>query len=360
MKNSKLFEAITQIRDSYLLEALPRKNRFYRLPGKRAHHMKLRYPAVAAAAFVLIFLGIGITHPAFAQNIPILNKIVSFLQPQQTPPVVPDATEDNTPEETQPTDSQSPIKREDTDTQTESQTSVTPATEQNTQTSTTQAAEQNVQTEISSIAIDPDSQSIAVTIRIPDSGTNTPPHYWIDHMSTFRTDTQPYAHGILLSMYGFYTEDAAWKKPQIYEGYASPDSKGNALPDVMVSAEVSHMPAKTFTADVEKTTLPIRLTSYGISFQPTDDWRTTGHFYTVTATAKDGTQYRICMLPLLDDRKASEKRKHPLPETDADLEELGDGIYSGAETDHCGGQYIFNSVIDPEQIESIELTPLYP
>ena len=108
----------------------------------------------------------------------------------------------------------------------------------------TQAMKQNAQTEISSIAIDPDSQSIAVTIHIPDSGTNTQPHYWIDHMSTFRIDTQPYSHGMLLSMYGFYTEDAAWKQPQIYEGYASPDNKGNALPDVMVSANVSHMPAK--------------------------------------------------------------------------------------------------------------------
>lgn len=349
MKNSKLFEAITQIRDSYLLEALPRKKRFYRFPGEHAHRLKLRYPAAVAAAFVLLLLGIGITHPAFAQNIPLLNKIVSFLRPQQTPPVVPDVTQDNAPEETQQTDSRLPSRPETTNTQTKSPTSVT------------QIPEQNTQTEISSIAIDPDSQSIAVTIRIPDSGTNAqPPHYWIDHMSTFRTDTQPYAHGMLLSMYGFYTKDAAWKQPRIYEGFASPDSKGNSLPDVIISAKVSHMPAKTFTAAVEKTALPIRLTSYGISFQPTGDWRTTGHFYTVTATAKDGTQYRICMLPLLDDRKPSEKRKHPLPETDADLEELGDGIYSGTETDHCGGQYIFNSVIDPEQIESIELTPLYP
>ena len=348
MKNSKLFEAITQIRDSYLLEALPRKKRFYHLPKKPTHRLKLRYFAATAAAFVLLLLGIGITHPAFAQNIPLLNKIVSFLRPQQTTPVLPDATQKNSQEETQQTDSRLPSRPETINTQTKSPTSVT------------QIPEQNTQTEISSIAIDPKSQSIAVTIRIPDSSTNVQPHYWIDHMSTFRTDTQLYAHGMLLSMYGFYTEDAAWKHPQIYEGFASPDNKGNALPDVMVSAKVSHMPAKTFTAAVEKTTLPIRLTSYGISFQPTGDWRTTGHFYTVTATAKDGTQYRICMLPLLDDRKSSEKRKHPLPKMDSDLEELGDGIYSGTETNYDGGQYIFNSTIDPEQIEKIELTPLYP
>ena len=59
-------------------------------------------------------------------------------------------------------------------------------------------------------------------------------------------------------------------------------------------------------------------------------------------------------LPLTDDRKGTEKKKHPFMD-DTDLEELGDGYASASEMKYCGARYIFNQKIDITQIEQIEI-----
>ena len=59
-------------------------------------------------------------------------------------------------------------------------------------------------------------------------------------------------------------------------------------------------------------------------------------------------------LPLTDDRKGTEKKKHPFMDG-TDLEELGDGYASASEMKYCGARYIFNQKIDITQIEQIEI-----
>ena len=55
-----------------------------------------------------------------------------------------------------------------------------------------------------------------------------------------------------------------------------------------------------------------------------------------------------------DDRKGTEKKKHPFMDG-TDLEELGDGYASASEMKYCGARYIFNQKIDITQIEQIEI-----
>lgn len=89
MKNEKLFEAVTEIRDSYILGAKPQKRAFYRIPGTVNRRKILRNLAASAAIFLLLLFGIGVADPAWAKNIPIFGKIVGFLRndmPENTIP----------------------------------------------------------------------------------------------------------------------------------------------------------------------------------------------------------------------------------------------------------------------------------
>ena len=116
------------------------------------------------------------------------------------------------------------------------------------------------------------------------------------------------------------------------------------------------MKEKMLKADVKKTkkTIPVEITPYTVRICPVNDWREKGCFYHVVATTKDGKQYSIGELPLTDDRKGTEKKKHPFMDG-TDLEELGDGYASASEMKYCGARYIFNQKIDITQIEQIEI-----
>ena len=65
-------------------------------------------------------------------------------------------------------------------------------------------------------------------------------------------------------------------------------------------------------------------------------------FYHVVATTKDGKQYSIGELPLTDDRKGTEKKKHPFMDG-TDLEELGDGYASDKWNEILWGSLYFQS-----------------
>ena len=291
MKNTKLFEAITKIKEHDILESQPQKAACYRVP-KPHNRLLLRY-ACAAAVFAVILFGIGMAN-----------------------------------EHTAPTES--------------------PDTADHSQ------------IVISGIKIAPRSKTMAFDLWIPEARSGDSDHYWLGDMTIAKRETSEIEDGTSLQCYGFYTDDTAWSDPKLYNGFQSPTNAREPLDPVRVEGEVTQLPELEFHAAVAHTdlTLPVQLTPYSLTIQPTTDWRNAGDFYYVTATATDGTTYYLCSLPLLDDRKASEKKAHPLPTPYEDLDVLGDGFPSASETKHGGVQYIFNETIDPDTIEKIEIRQL--
>ena len=184
-------------------------------------------------------------------------------------------------------------------------------------------------------------------------GTN----YWLGGLdTTSKVDVIDTGDGIQINVCGFYSDDTAWKNPKVYKGFQSPDNSNTPLKNVLVKGKVVPMKEKMLKADVKKTkkTIPVEITPYTVSICPVNDWREKGCFYHVVATTKDGKQYSIGELPLTDDRKGTEKKKHPFMDG-TDLEELGDGYASASEMKYCGARYIFNQKIDITQIEQIEI-----
>ena len=73
MKNHKLYEAITEIKDDYILESKPEKNTFYQMPGSAKGMRILKRAVAVAAVFAVLLLGIGMANPTWAQKITILG-----------------------------------------------------------------------------------------------------------------------------------------------------------------------------------------------------------------------------------------------------------------------------------------------
>ena len=76
MKNHKLYKAITEIKDDYILESKPQKNTFYQMPGFSKRTQVLKRAVAVAAVFAVLLLGIGMANPTWAQKVPLLGKIV--------------------------------------------------------------------------------------------------------------------------------------------------------------------------------------------------------------------------------------------------------------------------------------------
>lgn len=115
MKNAKLFEAVTGIRDSYILEAKPQKHAFYRIPGAADRKKILCNLAASAAIFLILLFGIGLADPAWAKNIPVLEKIVGFLRNEMPENIIP-ATENT---ETENTETENNMQEESSQEQTD-------------------------------------------------------------------------------------------------------------------------------------------------------------------------------------------------------------------------------------------------
>lgn len=224
-------------------------------------------------------------------------------------------------------------------------------------TSTENYAQKEQNITISSIQISHDAKAMYVKILLPNVKSSEGKNYWLGGLDIYSMETNDTDDGLELNMYGFYSDDTAWKEPKIYTGFQSPDNSNAPLENVIVNGEVTTMEERTIEAAVEGTqkTIPIEITPYTVSICPTESWREDGCFYNVIATTKDNTQYSMGYLPITDDRTASEKKEKPLTDT-TDLEMLGDGFPSAIEADNCGVRYVFNQKVDINQIEKIELT----
>ena len=354
MKNHKLYKAITEIKDDYILESKPQKNTFYQMPGFSKRTQVLKRAVAVAAVFAVLLLGIGMANPTWAQKVPLLGKIVQYFRNDipENPPVSDTPTED-----TESVVTPAPDSEKTSQSTSENKSQKTDSTEnENTETGT------NTQIVISSIKIDFVSKTIIVDLLIPESESANSTNYWIEHTTTMKSRTLETEDGLSIRQYGFYTDDAAWKNPKLYRGFQSPTNTSQPLENVKTEGEVTQIDEKDFEANIEGSdiSLPVQLTPYGVTIRPDADWREGGHFYYVIATDTDGRQYYMCNLPSVDDRKPSEKKAHPLPAPYADMDTLGDNLSAACELDHCGIQYIFNETIDLNTIQEIEVKSLYP
>ena len=80
MKNHKLYKAITEIKDDYILESKPQKNTFYQMPGSSKRTQILKRAVAVAAVFAVLLLGIGMANPTWAQKYRSLEKSYNTLE----------------------------------------------------------------------------------------------------------------------------------------------------------------------------------------------------------------------------------------------------------------------------------------
>ena len=207
MKNHKLYKAITEIKDDYILESKPQKNTFYQMPGSSKRTQILKRAVAVAAVFAVLLLGIGMANPTWAQKVPLLGKIVQYFRNDvpENPPVSDTSTED-----TESVVTPAPDSEKTSQSTSENKSQKTDSTEnENTETGT------NTQIVISSIKIDSVSKTIIVDLLIPESESANSTNYWIEHMTTMKSRTLETEDGLSIRQYGFYTDDAAWKNPKL-------------------------------------------------------------------------------------------------------------------------------------------------
>lgn len=209
---------------------------------------------------------------------------------------------------------------------------------------------------ISSIQIEPKSKTMYAQLVIPKSDASNGNNYSIGGLDAMDIKTTDTSEGLVIQLYGFYTDDEAWNDPKVYKGFQSPDHSIEPLENVTVDNSVTQIGGAEYQAAVDNgtTSVPVKLTPYTVSICPADDWREEKNFYHVIATDINGNRYYMCSLPITDDRKPSEKKENPLSDT-TDLNALGNGFSSAVETEHYGIRYAFNEEIEVTNIEKIEI-----
>ena len=243
MKNHKLYKAITEIKDDYILESKPQKNTFYQMPGSSKRTQILKRAVAVAAVFAVLLLGIGMANPTWAQKVPLLGKIVQYFRNDvpENPPVSDTSTED-----TESVVTPAPDSEKTSQSTSENKSQKTDSTEnENTETGT------NTQIVISSIKIDSVSKTIIVDLLIPESESANSTNYWIEHMTTMKSRTLETEDGLSIRQYGFYTDDAAWKNPKLYRDFQSPTNTSQPLDNVKTEGEVMQIDEKDFEANID-------------------------------------------------------------------------------------------------------------
>lgn len=77
MKNITVFRAMNNVDDKYILEALPKKTKYYDIPKRR---MKSKWITGSAAAILLGCVIFNVSNPVLAKEIPVLGKIFAYVQ----------------------------------------------------------------------------------------------------------------------------------------------------------------------------------------------------------------------------------------------------------------------------------------
>ncbi|MCM1105459.1 MAG: hypothetical protein NC355_00815 [Blautia sp.] len=172
-----------------------------------------------------------------------------------------------------------------------------------------------------------------------------------------RTELEKTEDGNQIRWYGFYNDESDLEAPKIYTGEFSSPHEDNAYENVVVSATPTEETAvKSFETECNGVLVPIRITACAVSIDPAEEWRAEGMFYNVIATDADGTDYLVCQLPGMDDRKPSERKETPLGTGLEDAPEwLGGGYESALQQEFCGLRFIMREDIELDKIVSARI-----
>lgn len=168
----------------------------------------------------------------------------------------------------------------------------------------------------------------------------------LSSLQSFRFDSKKDGNHWAVSWYGFYFDLNDLKNLQVIDLNGNPVAESKADPKDSISD-------KQFESEVNGKRVSVDLTSYSVDISPEDGYRGEGEFLDLTAKLNNGREYYICTLPMLDDRKPSEKKDSSVVQNAGDLPSLGDGLCAGESGDDRVS-YVFNKNISRKTIDSIE------
>lgn len=174
--------------------------------------------------------------------------------------------------------------------------------------------------------------------------------YALNYMQILETQMTPAEGGVRIDWYGFYIGDDA----DITEPLISHESE--MYTNVENEATVEEIEGRKLETDVNGHPVTAWITPFSVSIEPKEEWRAEGTFYDVTVTDESGTEYFLVRLPVMDDRKPSQKKQYPLPDMNAgNLPQLGEepgGLM--VEMENCGIQLAFGELLSEETLRSLK------
>ncbi|MCM1282915.1 MAG: hypothetical protein NC180_00970 [Muribaculaceae bacterium] len=218
----------------------------------------------------------------------------------------------------------------------------------------TENAQETAQVVISEIVYNKETMSYCISAKV-DRMAVTDHEFLV--AGAERTDIEKAEDGNKIRWYGFYNDESDLEAPKIYTDEFSSSHEKNAYENVVVLATpTEETEVKSFEEECNGVLVPIRITECTVSIDPAEEWRVEGAFYNVIATDTDGTDYLVCKLPGIDDRKASERKEAPLENDLEDvLEWLGGGYESAVQQEFCGIRFIMRDDIELDKIVSARI-----
>lgn len=173
--------------------------------------------------------------------------------------------------------------------------------------------------------------------------------YAPNHMQILEMQMTPAEGGVRIDWYGFCTgDDADIAKPSIsyeFEEYTNVENE----------AAVGEIEGRKLRTDVNGHPVTAWITPFSVSIEPREEWRAEGTFYDVTVTDESGAEYFLVRLPVMDDRKPSQKKQYPLPDMNAgNLPYLGEESGFAVERENCGVQLAFSELLSEETLHSLK------
>lgn len=173
--------------------------------------------------------------------------------------------------------------------------------------------------------------------------------YAPNYMQILEMQMTPTEGGVRIDWYGFCTgDDADIAKPSIsyeLEEYTNVENE----------ASVEEIEGRELRTDVNGHPVTAWITPFSVSIEPREEWRAEGTFYDVTVTDESGAEYFLVRLPVMDDRKPSQKKQYPLPDMNAgNLPYLGEESGFMVEREYCGVQLAFSELLSEETLRSLE------
>lgn len=173
--------------------------------------------------------------------------------------------------------------------------------------------------------------------------------YAPNNMQVLETQMTQTEGGVRIDWYGFCTgDDADIAKPSIsyeFEEYTNVENE----------ASVEEIEGRELRTDVNGHPVTAWITPFSVSIESREEWRAEGTFYDVTVTDESGAEYFLVRLPVMDDRKPSQKKQYPLPDMNAgNLPYLGEESGFMVERENCGVQLAFSELLSEETLRSLK------